>query len=548
MVVAASRIFLVSFFLVATLIGPTLPGTGTIRLVLIVYLPLSCLFALAGRNRWWLENRLALPLHYLDIAVFALIVLPSGGYDSPYFGFSIFLVIAAAIRWRTRQAIVTSLAVAAIFAATAWLGPEVEHASVQDLSYFLTQSASLFVLIAMVLWVWFDRRRAAAATRQGHLLDAILSAEPPVRECVRYASDRLAARHALLLWSDVDEPWLNILRYDDGEIVAERLGADALADPLDDLAGEAPFLFDCRGRRMLVAEGDSERMIVAVDPLPADFAARYGLENGLAIPMQTSRYLAMLIAQRLPGLCSEILPTALLVRHDIAAAFERAALLGSMHEATRAAGRLSLARNLHDGAAQFLAGMALKLRAAKASLDDPEAMRNGFEDLEAEITRQQEEVRAIIQHLRQPPGRLIRIDLGEHLDALAQRLGDRWNIAVEVATSWPAGEQTTIPKSFCYELDQMIGEAASNAVRHGAAKRLRLGLSREGGVFRLEIEDDGSGFPFAGLRTDAELWQRRLGPLSLHQRVRSLGGSLAIASSRTGSTLSLILPLEHKPR
>ena len=84
--------------------------------------------------------------------------------------------------------------------------------------------------------------------------------------------------------------------------------------------------------------------------------------------------------------------------------------------------------------------------------------------------------------------------------------------------------------------------------RHGAARHLRLGLTLAGDGLCLEIADDGTGFPFAGLRSDAELWQRRLGPLTLHQRVRSLGGTLAIDSSRTGSTLSLRLPLEEQPR
>ena len=105
-----------------------------------------------------------------------------------------------------------------------------------------------------------------------------------------------------------------------------------------------------------------------------------------------------------------------------------------------------------------------------------------------------------------------------------------------------------ITTGYVYQIDQMIGEAASNAVRHAAARHLTLGLWREEHELRLEIEDDGSGFPFAGLRDDSELWQRRLGPLSLHQRVRSLGGTLAIASSRTGSTLSLRLPLEEPTR
>jgi signal transduction histidine kinase len=549
-VIAASRTFLALFFLAASLIGPA-TGTGAIiRPLLLLYLAASLLLALIGWNRWWLEHRLALPAHYLDLGLFAALILLSGGYGSPYFGLSTFLIIGAAMRWRTHQALITILLVVLVFLASFWLAPARDAAGGADLPLFLARGASLFVLAGLALWLWLDQLRSASAARESQHLDEIVTAEPPARECLAYAAERLGARRALLLWSEADEPWLNLLSWEGKEIVVEKLGPEAVPNPLDDLPTDHPYLFDCRGRRMLVLDGDAERMALGVDPLPPAFAARYGIEDGLAVSVRTSRHSAMVVAADIAGLCTEFLATACLVRGDIASAFERAALLGSMREASVAASRLSLARNLHDGAAQFLAGIALKLHAAKESLADPDAARRSLEDLEAELVRQQHDLRTIIQNLRQPPGRVVRLDLDRHLESLAQRLRGRWGIEVDAAADSEEADdrELTITTSFRYELEQMIGEAASNAVRHGGARQLRLRFARDAVTLRLEIADDGTGFPFAGLRSDAELWQRRLGPLSLHQRVRSLGGTLAIQSSRTGSTLSLVLPLEEQPR
>ena len=548
--IAVGRTLLALLFLAAALTDSEPPGAkpGLVRILLLVYLPICILLAAVGWNRWWLEYRLALPAHYLDLTAFALLVLASGGYSSPYLGFSVFLILAAAMRWHARQALVTSCLVGLIYLASFWFPPGAPGPD--GLSRFVAEGAALLVVAAIILWLSLAGFRSAQAAQDGQLLDAIVSAEPPARECLRHAADRLGARRALLLWSETEEPWLNILSWDGRAIASEKLGPEAIADPLDDMSTDEPFLFDCAGRRTLVGDGGQELMSRSVDPFPPDFAQRYRLAEGLAIPIRTSRHSAMLIALDVPGLCSALLATGQRLRGDIAGAFERAALLGSMRDASRAASRLSLARNLHDGALQFLAGIALKLRAAKASLDDPEAVRRGLEDLEAELARQQSDVRAIIHNLRQPPGRLIRIDFDRHLETLAQRLRDRWGVAVDLAASaeGEGSRQLLITTSFCYDIEQMVGEAASNAVRHGAARHLRLGLTLAGDGLCLEIADDGTGFPFAGLRSDAELWQRRLGPLTLHQRVRSLGGTLAIDSSRTGSTLSLRLPVEEQPR
>jgi signal transduction histidine kinase len=547
-VIAASRIVLATLFLAATLVAPPalLGPAAPITALLSLYLVAAIGLAVATWDRWWLEYRLTLPAYLLDLAVVALVVLLTGGYMSAYFGFFFFLIIAATMRWRPRQAVIASLGVAFVLLASGWVGSLLDTQHDVDPLRLITRAASIAVLATMVLWLRFNRFASPPAPDGSKLLDSIVSAAPPAGECLAYAAECLGAGRAHLVWSEQDEPWLAIVTRDGGEIRSEKLGPEDFPNPFDHLPAETPFLFDCRGRRLLIDTPGGQRMTRNAEPFPAEFAIRYDIGEGLAVPIRTSRHEAVLIAQDIPGLCGDLLSVAVTVRDQIAAAFERAALLASKQAAHRAESRLALARNLHDGAIQFLAGLALKIRSVKGS-DDPEEAQRCLDEIETELVRQQQDVRAIIDRLRRPGGGPIRVDLCRHLETLVPRLESRWGIKVETGEG-EAGDplEIKVTPSYRYQLEQMIGEAASNAVRHGSATRLRLAIASEADGIRLEIEDDGTGFPFTGLRTDADLWQRRLAPVSLHQRVRSLGGTLAIFSSRTGSILTLKLPVEER--
>ena len=94
------------------------------------------------------------------------------------------------------------------------------------------------------------------------------------------------------------------------------------------------------------------------------------------------------------------------------------------------------------------------------------------------------------------------------------------------------------------DLIQVVREALNNVQKHSNASRVAVSLSRENGSVRLFIEDDGTGFPFAGSFTLEELELLRLGPASIKRRVRSLGGDLAVDSRPgRGATLRIRVPL-----
>jgi len=82
-----------------------------------------------------------------------------------------------------------------------------------------------------------------------------------------------------------------------------------------------------------------------------------------------------------------------------------------------------------------------------------------------------------------------------------------------------------------------------NAARHSGASVVRVGLWVEPKEVRIEVTDDGHGFPFAGEYDLPALAAAGLGPVSLRERIASLGGSLRLRSSQEGSDLEMTVPL-----
>jgi signal transduction histidine kinase len=99
--------------------------------------------------------------------------------------------------------------------------------------------------------------------------------------------------------------------------------------------------------------------------------------------------------------------------------------------------------------------------------------------------------------------------------------------------------------AFALDVELILREAVSNAVRHGGAGRVVVTAAVDGECVVLRCKDDGRGFADAGTFADAALRARGLGPRSILERVGQLGGEVELDSTPQGSTLTVRLPLEE---
>jgi len=202
--------------------------------------------------------------------------------------------------------------------------------------------------------------------------------------------------------------------------------------------------------------------------------------------------------------------------------------------------RLRLARELHDGLLQALTGATLQLEAALRLVDtDPRRAREQIRDAQELIIERQRELRAWIDGVRHPDAP--RVAAHANLPAVLQTLCRRvshWGPRVELA----APDLAHIPASMADDVYRLVEEGLSNVTRHARAKVARVEVRIAGNAIRIVIADDGCGFPFRGRLDLVTLNARNIGPVSLMERVQSLGGALVLASTLSGSRVEIELP------
>ncbi|MDN3354568.1 GAF domain-containing sensor histidine kinase [Actinomadura sp. DC4] len=187
--------------------------------------------------------------------------------------------------------------------------------------------------------------------------------------------------------------------------------------------------------------------------------------------------------------------------------------------------RARLARELHDAVAQKL--FSLRLTAAAAlSAPDPAPELERVQTLAKEALA---ELREVIFELR--PAELAGDGLAESLRKHVRVLDRVWGAGRRTAVRFE-GEEVPLPPETEAVVFRIAQEALYNALRHGRPREVAVRLTP--GV--LEIHDDGVGFDTANDARDG------LGLASMRERAASVGGTLTIESSGSGTVVRLEVP------
>jgi signal transduction histidine kinase len=191
------------------------------------------------------------------------------------------------------------------------------------------------------------------------------------------------------------------------------------------------------------------------------------------------------------------------------------------------------ARELHDETLQALGGLNVLLKSAVRS-GDPEVLREAIADATEHVTREIENLRAIITELR--PAALDELGLAPALTTLVSRVASTSGLEVETAIDIDARLQVE-QETTAY---RVVQEALSNVVKHAHATKAHVGVAMDDGELRITVADDGRGFE-PGATTGG------FGLLGMRERIDLAGGSLAIGSNNPGTRVEVSLPVHARP-
>ncbi len=183
--------------------------------------------------------------------------------------------------------------------------------------------------------------------------------------------------------------------------------------------------------------------------------------------------------------------------------------------------RARIARDLHDEVNQSLAGVLLRLEAAREMA--PPELEAELDETRALANQAMNELLSLARQLR--PTALDDLGLKAAIAGQVDQLGRG-----EVEAGFLAeGDFFDLADDVQLVVYRVAQEALTNAARHSGASRVDVRLRRQGPRVRLEVSDDGAGFAF-------EQAEGGLGLPGMRERAMLVGGDLVIESGPGGGT------------
>jgi signal transduction histidine kinase len=275
-------------------------------------------------------------------------------------------------------------------------------------------------------------------------------------------------------------------------------------------------------------------------PLPGDGLAQALLVAPVLIHREPRGH-AIVLRETRRKFTRDDLEFLLLLVGQAAAGFENVRLQEKAEEVAVLEERGRIARDLHDGFIQSLAGIDLRVEACKMLLHrDPTRVKRELEELHQAVDRGYREVRHYLSALRSA-SRAPEDDFWSALDRLAAEFSIREGLRIHIAR--PTGDMPLNPTTG-YELTQIVREALRNAVRHGRATQAVVKVASRPTHVYLVVRDNGAGFQNGRAAADADGFLSPLAaPWSIRERTVALGGSLRVRTEQgRGAEVTLSIP------
>jgi len=200
--------------------------------------------------------------------------------------------------------------------------------------------------------------------------------------------------------------------------------------------------------------------------------------------------------------------------------------------------RARVARELHDTAIQSLISIEMQVDVLRRRAMSDAELGGELERIQGLLRQEVLDLRELMQTMRP-------VDIGPHqfLDFIAQ-LVERFSRDTGIGVRFVSElQEVTLPATTCRELARVVQEGLVNIRKHSGAQSAVVRFGAQNGSWKLVIDDDGKGFPFAGRVTLADLDHLRQGPTVIKERVRAVGGDMIIESTPgRGSRLEITVP------
>jgi signal transduction histidine kinase len=550
-IVAATRVALAAGALVAIALDPLEQARASVVLYLLAW---YLAYSLGMLGLVWAPIRFGrgwdLAVHLFDFTAFSVLIVVSQGATSPFFMCFLFLLVCGTLRWQLRGTLWTAAATMGAYAGISVYAVNVLHIPGFELNTLVIRAVYLTVITVLLAYLSAHQHRFQNELSRIAAWPRGISRDPMdvVSEVLSQASALLDAPKIIIAWEEPGEGGTNLAWQVEGR-VGWAQDVDAIYSPF-----VLPAL-RARSFQALDAAQDRGRVVVLTPrgfgrrdcrPINEALRTRFEMRAVQSWPLDGELIRGRIFCLDKTRMRIDDLLVGQLVAQLATSRIENLHAVGRLRDSAAFEERLRVARDLHDSLLQSQAGAALHLLAARRLLDrQPDAARQRLKEVQDQLERGELEMRSFIRELRPPrpvSGQSAARNLSGRLEELRQRIERQSQVAVELRFD---GVVDLVPDALQDDVYRLAQEALVNAARHAEASAINMTLSVTREELRLEIVDDGRGFPFHGTYDLLRLNEMNEGPLTLKERVADLAGDLTLKSMATGTAVRMTLPLAH---
>ena len=446
-------------------------------LLLLGYVALAIVLFAASSGRL-VSARLALLGHMVDLGVFTFLMITTDGQNSPFFLLFTFSVVTATFRWQWKGALATSAAVLVLFALVGLAHASLMPGEPLEVDRLVVRCAHLLVVGAMLACFGYWNERTTAELQRV----SAWRSDPPggdtedvLARWMAHVAAVFGAERVIAVIDDPEEPWLTVASWSADGLSRQRLPSPSFEQLVAAPVAEAIFLREAADAAAIVLQPSGTLGSWRGAAVAPAFEAAFRLGPLISAPISDGHLRGRFFVVKPSRVSSEDLTIAGLVAEQIAAALDRLAASAALGRAVAADERLRLARDLHDGVLQTLAGTALQREEiANEARVDPRSAADRIRMLQRWLVGEQRGLRGFIRSLR-PGGANIamRAELERSLTALCESFETQWGLRCHLQVDPP---QLEAPPLLGFHVHQIVREAAANAVRHGSATELEIAV------------------------------------------------------------------------
>jgi PAS domain S-box-containing protein len=205
--------------------------------------------------------------------------------------------------------------------------------------------------------------------------------------------------------------------------------------------------------------------------------------------------------------------------------------------------RRRIGRDLHDSLGQSLAVLKMKLDSL-VSVVGKRTDDEAADDVAQCIRLTEDSIKELrtISYLLYPPmleEMGLKSAIPWYLDGFSARSGIKTTLEV-------ASDFTRLPREAELALFRVFQESLTNVHRHSGSPTAEVRLFSKDGMGVLEVRDRGKGLPPGLLEESSRDWMGQLGVglRGMNERMRQLGGTLELTSTKEGTTVRAMVPAQ----